>query len=462
MAEIISGSAHGPFGGSPYGDRAEVSGPPTLEVLPDEYREFFATDARSVLVVLYPNHINCILNPSFRESITGWEISGFDSTELDADDSWVGQSLKTNGTGTLRFRDMDADSNSAFIYTGIPASYDYRLDGNFPGRVGSQYAFSAYFKGEGRVRLVMEGYEGTEANIYKSPPNYQGLATVADPAAAPYGDEYLLDSDGQMWKRSDPPFYNDLGVTPVSTTSPLTLVPEEGAASPYLLFGGNAYRFDGAATAVPYYTDMGTPTAVVSDPATDPPGDPLVLDGTDNRLWELKSDQVYYEDTDSYPYIGRVDGQWTEIHGEDWQRLVIQTNAFVSDTRRITFDGAAWVNAWVEVEDGVDLKISSLMLDPNEYGRSSHLDLDLQAATYFDGAMAESQRPTVDDFIWEDEDSPNWSRSWYFYNRTARTRWLYENLRRVAPVGRPIQIYFHDYEHPLILDQESTVEAQIV
>ena len=75
MAEkkILSGVSPATFGSAPYGDQQEVTGPPAFESVLEPPREFLGTDARTVMIVLHPNHYNFIKNPSFRQDASGWE-----------------------------------------------------------------------------------------------------------------------------------------------------------------------------------------------------------------------------------------------------------------------------------------------------------------------------------------------------------------------------------------------------
>lgn len=201
----------GSIGLGPYGDVIEHSGPPEVILAPDYFRPFFATDARSVLVTILPNHYNFVPNPAFRVDTTGWEITGL-TTALDAD-SWVGQSLKCTGTGTLRYRQA-ADQ---FIYVGnlngtTQDQFDHR-------RGGAEYTYSVYAKGAGRIRLSMDAYFPEDLEDLTSGPEFQNLTTVADPTTEPSGDPAVIGPEGRVWALIDPapaaaPYYEDLGRPP--------------------------------------------------------------------------------------------------------------------------------------------------------------------------------------------------------------------------------------------------------
>jgi hypothetical protein len=96
------------------------------------------------------------------------------------------------------------------------------------------------------------------------------------------------------------------------------------------------------------------------------------------------------------------------------------------------------------------------MLDPTEN----------PYAQYFDGSMTED--PAVDDFIWSktqaDYTTPleNQCVSYYYYDRKARTRWLYENLKYVVPVDRPYQIFYGAYDRPYFPPSQTQVASRNV
>ncbi len=76
IEDVINPVAQPAFGTNPYGDGQEVTGPPTVTPIQSPYREFFFTDARSILIRLVPHHMNFFRNPSFRVNTAGWEGTG--------------------------------------------------------------------------------------------------------------------------------------------------------------------------------------------------------------------------------------------------------------------------------------------------------------------------------------------------------------------------------------------------
>lgn len=230
----VLGTATGAIGLGPYADSAEYTGPPEVILQPDYFRPFFATDARSVLVTLLPNHYNFVPNPAFRVDTTGWEITGL-STALDAD-SWVGQSLKCNGSGTLRYR-AAADQ---FIYVGnLPGTTEEQFDYR---RGGGEYTYSVYAKGAGKIRLNMDAYFPEDLEDLTSGPEYQNLPFVSDPTTEPVGYAAVVGPEGRVWKAIDPepsaaPFYEDLGRPPAfeSISSVQTVVENDGEWHRYVL-----------------------------------------------------------------------------------------------------------------------------------------------------------------------------------------------------------------------------------
>ena len=121
------------------------------------------------------------------------------------------------------------------------------------------------------------------------------------------------------------------------------------------------------------------------------------------------------------------------VSSEDWERLVMKTSSRLADISAGTsedFFYCKWVRPQVEViEDGPDPQVgfSSFMLDPSEG----------VVADYFDGSMDEGGR---DDYFWLGD--PEDSISVNYFERLTRVRWLYEYIYNVAPVNRPVAIYF--------------------
>lgn len=186
----------GPIGLAPYGDSPEANPEPVVVFSPDRYRPFWATDARSVMIVLTPNHYNYIPNPAIRVDDHGWLHTGFDSYEL-LPDSWVGQSIHVTGEGTLSYSmssvgaPYDAAFTAEFGLTGSgdPARFVYvgptrnpdQMEWAETGVGGGQYTFSIYAKGSGYLQLVMTAYAVVDPSIIESAMNPVPLAQAASP-----------------------------------------------------------------------------------------------------------------------------------------------------------------------------------------------------------------------------------------------------------------------------------------
>ena len=88
LPAVITGST-GAIGLAPYGDEAEHTGPPSVVVYTPPFRRFFATDARSVLITLLPQHYNLIPNPAFR-TLSGWTSTGITPIPASLRPMWTG------------------------------------------------------------------------------------------------------------------------------------------------------------------------------------------------------------------------------------------------------------------------------------------------------------------------------------------------------------------------------------
>lgn len=425
----VQGASKGAIGLAPYADQTEHTGPPEIVVIPDTYRTFLATDARSVMITLFPQHYNMIPNPAFRVDTTGWEINaepaadayswavlssdqanaeaailaGTSSASVEpdpstsdpyedgqiiavvtdftaytvtswriidtgavrdwdpntdslfAEDSWVGQSVRVAGAGSMRYR----ESAGQFVFVGprgLESDTLFEL-----GRSGSpEWTFSVYVRGSGRARLKMDAYYPADYQNLASGPAYQNLSVSADPFTEPSGDPAILGPDGIVWTLIDP-----------------------------------------APTEAPFY-----------------------------------------ESTDNPPAFASVEGPWVDIEDDSrWHRIAITTRARVEENEgRVAFTAAWWIDAQIEWEDA-DALVSAVMLDPTEYPECA----------YFDGSMTEEA--ATDDFIWSG--NANDSISEYYFDRLLRARWLWERMGFVVPAGRPFQIFFGAYDRAYIPPEEA-------
>lgn len=283
---IESGGAIGAFGSAPYADRQEVTGPPEPVVILDTYRPFLATDARSVVVTLAPNHRNYIPNPSFRVDTSGWEVPA--GSVLDPEDSWVGQSLVVgSGSHVLRYLDSDMNTDAAFVYVG-PSEED--LHSNSTYFLSSQWRFSVYLKGRAKVVLTMNAYRPEEYGVYKSPPRNANAPEVADPLTAPFDaavPSVVHSGTGRLWALKSGPYYRSLGRVAVADKDPTTYT-DADYMPPYLQEASGELFANGAGG----YTSLGIPP-MSSDPASEDPATNgaakfVRSNSGDMSLWRLK------------------------------------------------------------------------------------------------------------------------------------------------------------------------------
>ena len=482
---------------------------------------------------------------------TTWVLPVNPTFVLDPSDSWVGQSVMTQGTGLLRYLDKDNLGASAPVYVG-PSRDILDMDWYEPGRAAAAWTMSAYLKGIGavnpnypaRARLVMYAYLPTEVGKYKSPPLNYTLPLVIDPLTASWGAAIVKDSDGTVWNREELPQYDLLGKPPESLVAPLTIltanafmdallrkesdgsvwekmgafpsaapyyttagvppsvadpavsanvgkyvqrsadnllwqwitskyeivqpqpkvvddpaveIPDATRLEPYLMYQNNLYGvISPVATSpvAPYYELLGTPTVTALDPATMAPAAQYYLvtraavDGilpTENgQVWQLRPPPYYVADNDGTGAMQIVEGPWHEFNEDEWVRLTTHTSAREEGDGRVSFLGAYWIDARVEIENMAGIRVSAVMLDPTEE----------PIAAYFDGSMTEDA--STDDFMWSAKNPTtgavlaNNCVSYYYYDRAVRVRWLEENLRYVVPVDRPYQIFFGAYDFPHI------------
>lgn len=527
MPEVVNPISPPQFAGAPYADAMEVTGPPVLITIPEEFGPFLRTDARTVMVILQPHHFNYIPNPAFRQDTTGWVLTGavYDgqtadyavlATEdgaanktaiedilalpapdgstilvdyngafqslvvdsgstltvaaadfplsadvvgcrdwrpltdsLDPDVSWVGQSMVLGGQGILRYQDQDSEGGQAFVYVGPEFSFDATGSGDWIdySRGSAEWTFTAYVRGRGRVRMVMEAYLGEGGGV-KGPVQGLNIPVVADPENQPFDKNtprYIDEETGAAYELRPPPYYNQVW-RPITVADPAALTDQQ---QPLVLDGaGDLWRpITPPPAAVPLYENVGTPTVVDHMPLTDDPTDPYLIvqgDGpeTDGFVWQVNG-PPYYEllpTEANATAIGSAFTPWIEIGAEgepenDWQRLLVRTSASVGPDGT-NFSGCHWIDARLEFEDAEGLWISALMLDSTEH----------PVAPYFDGGMTED--PVLDDFFWSDESQPNASISFYYRDRVARIRWLEQNMRYLVPVARPVQFFYDDWSRP--------------
>lgn len=295
--KIIQGTSQPFFSGAPYGDYMEVSGPPQLTVIPEPYSEFFRTDARTVMIILHPQHFNFFINPAFRVDDAGWELEPAEGKLLTKvglyeGDSWVGKSLQVTGSGSIRFRDLDKDGNPAFVYVG-PSKDLTQADWFEPGRGSARWTASVYVSGtksmeEGpfikpaRARLVMEAYRPTDGTKAKSPPEHIDVVEVADPNTEPYGPEAVKDDGDEIWTRMLPPFYRLVG-KPSTHPDPGSITDAELSLPAVVRDPGDGTLWSEITpypSAVPYYEFLVDPP--YQDPGTYPGPDPYIQDTAGN------------------------------------------------------------------------------------------------------------------------------------------------------------------------------------
>lgn len=183
------------------------------------------------------------------------------------------------------------------------------------------------------------------------------------------------------------------------------------------------------------------------------PGEDAVLDEATGRVWSridpVPTSAPYFEDIDRPPYIASTTGTWDEIEDDgQWHRVVLTTRARVPEGNgQISFMGARWIDAQIEVNGADGLLLSSVMLDSTEYPECA----------FFDGGITED--PVLDDFIWEGD--ANSSVSMYYYDRLVRAKWLCTRLPQVIPAGRPYQIFFGSYWRPFVCSTGETVMLEV-
>lgn len=443
MPDVL-GASTGAIGLGPYGDRSEHSGPPEIITIPDTFRPFFATDARSILITLFPQHFNFIPNPAFRVDTTGWEINGVRPAPTSYSWTFVG------GTGAENKALLDS------IIAGTTSAVEPD-----PSTVGAYQNGQIVWISGVDVWLVVDD----TATLTVAEASAQGLTISADTSGyrvwdvddslsaedSWVGQSFVAYGSSSLRYRAGADQFIYVGPKPETLSSGTNIYSyaEYGSAqwtfSVYVRGSGrvrltmDAYnpadRTDAASG--PEYQDLVT----VADPFVEPAGDPAIL-GPEGNVWVLidpaPSEAPFYESLDRPPAFASVVGPWEDIEDDGlWHRVVLTTRARVEENEgQVSFAGAWWIDGQIEVENGDPIRVSAAMLDPKEYPECA----------YFDGDMAED--PNIDDFIWEG--NANNSISHYYFDRQLRTRWLWERLNAVVPAGRPYQIFFGAYDRPYI------------
>lgn len=126
-------------------------------------------------------------------------------------------------------------------------------------------------------------------------------------------------------------------------------------------------------------------------------------------------------------------------NSNDWERVYVKTTSRLADISGSTSDFSQcwWLVPYLEIS-GDSLRVapqvlvSSFVLDASEG----------PLCDYFDGDMNEDG--SRDDYIWLKDRQGNVRFSAYYPQRVERSRWLYNHMHDVAPVNRPIAIYYHD------------------
>jgi hypothetical protein len=140
---------------------------------------------------------------------------------------------------------------------------------------------------------------------------------------------------------------------------------------------------------------------------------------------------------------GNLDPDYVaEVHSpfyptmSEWTRHSVLTTSRLDDISGgiPEFAGCWWIDVEVETLMGSAV-LSAFMLDSSEG----------PLCEYFDGSLDDAHHER-DDFIWLGD--PDDAVSAYYPERLQRVHWLWKHLYMVAPVNRPIQIYFHDRAHP--------------
>ena len=446
----------GAIGLAPYGDEAEHTGPPEVIVYTPPFRPFFATDARSVMITLLPQHYNLIPNPAFRTNAAGWVTTGIEPAP--ASFSWrvantSAQAGLTAITAKTTSTVVDPDPLTAAAYVNGQAV-----------KVVDTLASNktvAWLKIDNAATLTVAQAAAVGVTIGAPVPKYRvyDLLTDSPQDAADtwVGKSLIANGTGMLRYREGTDKFVYTG--PLKETMGNQWDPKRGGAeytlSVYVKGAGDVKLTMDAYNPIdrndlnsgPEYQNL----IKTATPATYAKGQAAIQDSTTGLVWTAITDPAvptvapFYQSIDRGPALGTVSTEWTTLdETDDWQRVVLKTRARVyENTGQVDFMGARWVDTKIEVRNAKSLRISAVMLDPSEY----------PVAQYFDGEMTESLN--LDDFLWEG--TVNNSVSYYYYDRVIRAKWLYERMGYVVPAGRPYQIFFGSYWRPYVGSSGETI-----
>ncbi len=449
FAQPVIGSGAGAFGVSGYGDDSDISGQPVVIVYPPPFREFTATDARSVMLTLLPHHYNLIPNPAFRTNGAGWVATGIEPNA--AAFSW----RVANTSATAGLNAITGNTASAVVDPDPAVAIDY-VDGQLVKVVDTlaSNVTVGWLKIDDLATLTVAQAAAAGITISSNVAKYRVYDPFTDSMDAVdswVGRSLVTNGTGMLRYRAGTDKFVYTG--PLAGTQGNQWDDRRGGSeytfSVYVKGEGevrltmDAYnpidRTD--LTSGPEYQNL----ISVATPSTYVPGPPAVIETGTGRVWTAITDPAvpsvapFYEDIDRGPAIASAVGEWTAVDNDkgpdltpndrDWHRHVLKTKARRYENEgRISFEGARWVDVKIEIRSANNLQISAVMLDTNEYPECA----------YFDGGMTENL--FLDDFIWEG--AANASPSYYYYDRVVRTKWLWERLAYVVPAGRPYQVFF--------------------
>lgn len=452
-AQPIIGSSVGAIGLSGYADDAEYSGPPVVISYPPAYQPFLATDARSVLLTLLPQHYNMIPNPAFRVNGAGWVFAGIEppptafSWRVAHGSAEAGLNAIINKTANAA---VDPDPVSAPAY--VNGQYVKVVD-----TLGTNQT-KGWLKIENTATLTVAEAAGAGISITNPVPKYDPFNPVLhslDGTDSWVGKSVACYGSGHLQYRAGQDRFVYVG--PLKGTQPNQWDWRRGGPewtfSVYVKGKGDV-RLIMDAYQPTDRTDLDSGPEFqnlisVADPATYPVGETAIIETGTGRVWTALDPtpamSPYYEDIGRGPALASVVGEWTSPEDDgEWHRVAVKTRARVSENEgQINFTWAWWIDAKIEIRSANGLKVSATMLDPNEY----------PLCAYFDGEMTENL--SLDDFLWEGP--ANNSVSYYYFDRVIRAKWLYERMGYVVPAGRPYQIFFGSYWRPYVGKSGETI-----